>query len=181
MRETITMSTTTTEKISTESSYGSEMENTNSENKLMFTNDVAKSNINYHDHSNEIIEDNLDHINNILDMEELQQMLTNEIKKLIDPHAMQKPMQAPIIPPAPSIGTQININNLNIDLGSKKSDDQQCLVIEPDELEESELSEHGNMPKNVLSKIVKNFFGEMDRRKYKGKYKNSPMVIKLFE
>ena len=41
----------------------------------------------------------------------------------------------------------------------------------------------GKMDYEVLAKIVKNFFGAdvPDRRKYKGKHKNSPMLIKFYE
>ena len=85
------------------------------------------------------------------------------------------------VTPATSIGTQININSLNIDMSSKKLDeDSQCLVLDREIKEHGLVLGSGQVDKDLLSKVVKNFF-KADRRKYKGKHKNSPMVIKFYD
>merc|ERR1712008_257379 len=88
----------------------------------------------------------------------------------------------------PSIGTQINIENLNIDMSSKTlldhEDGGQCLVIDQRKIKTEQGSGEVDNA-DLLSKVVKNFFSNRekttDRRKYKGKHKNSPMVIKFYD
>ena len=74
----------------------------------------------------------------------------------------------------PRIDTQINIETLNVDIGTLNMDNtKQCSASSDDGL----VLGHEN--DDVLSNLVKNYYGETDRRKYSGKFKNSPMLIKF--
>jgi hypothetical protein len=83
-----------------------------------------------------------------------------------------------------SIGTQINIQNLNLNLSNDNDDDddKQCRSNAGDQLDDQGLVlGSGHVDYDVLSNVVRNFYGDTDRRKYKGKNQNSPMVIKFLE
>lgn len=79
-----------------------------------------------------------------------------------------------------SFGTQINIDTVNINIHQKQESNNQCLLR--GDLEDNSgivLGSEGQLDSDVLANVVKNFLAEKDRRKYKGKQKNSPMVIKF--
>ena len=113
---------------------------------------------------------------------ELEKLLKDELKKIM-PNINSASNQVGNTPTASSIGTQININSLNIDMSSKTVDeDSQCLVIDREVKEKGLVLGSGQVNNDLLTKVVKNFFRETtDRRKYKGKHKNSPMVIKFYD
>ena len=78
-----------------------------------------------------------------------------------------------------SFGTQINIDTVNININQDEKNNQ-CLL--GGDLEDNSgivLGSDGQLDSEVLANVVKNFLAEKDRRKYKGKQKNSPMVIKF--
>ena len=114
-------------------------------------------------------------------LQDLQHLLKEELRKIMPNINSANGIGNTLVP---SIGTQINIENLNIDMSSKKAEEEgQCLIIDPGEIKEQGLVlGSGHVNSDLLSKVVKNFFSKTtDRRKYKGKHKNSPMVIKFYD
>ena len=70
---------------------------------------------------------------------------------------------------------------MNVDMKKETNPDQTCYSDHDDEdLDENDLIlGPGQVDVDVLSNIIQSFFGEKDRRKYKGKHRNSPMIIKF--
>ena len=133
---------------------------------------------------------------------DIQDLLRKELQKIVRDVAkpLPKPSQPLTKPSQPiNIGTQINIQNLNIDLRSQnqKSDleeeVQQCRISEEkDEREAGGLflgTSQDVLDYEKLSNIVQNFYGgqqdkikdEQDQQKSLQRKKNSPMLIKFFE
>merc|ERR1712029_604806 len=101
----------------------------------------------------------------------IKDMVKQELSKLV-PHLK-----------APTIDTQINIQTLNVDIGTLNVDNsKQCPIGGIDTSGEGLVLSHDD----VLSNLVKNYYvsasdEESDRRKYAGKFRNSPMLIKFVE
>lgn len=115
-----------------------------------------------------------------LDLLDLQTLLKEELRPLL----AMKPKEInndKHLAPA-TIGTQININNLNINLPISKNEEQ-CLqnTEMKDDTNQGLVLGSGDVDYEVLANVLKNFFGQVDRRKYKGKHRNSPMVIKFHD
>ncbi len=129
-----------------------------------------------------------------LDLLDLEKILRKELKQLMPKVHLPAPSPSPqqqqnkaVSGTTTSIGTQINIENLNIDMSQKGNmghEDGQCLVYDNEKKRENEqglVLGSGDVDHDLLANVIKNFFGDVDRRKYKGKHKNSPMVIKFYE
>ena len=101
----------------------------------------------------------------------IKDMVKQELSKLV-PHLK-----------VPTIDTQINIQTLNVDIGTLNVDNsKQCPIGGIDTSGEGLVLSHDD----VLSNLVKNYYvsasdEETDRRKYAGKFRNSPMLIKFVE
>ncbi len=86
-----------------------------------------------------------------------------------------------------TIGTQINIQNMNVDMKKMSRetehelDAEKCLVRSNQGLLLG--SGQHDITEEALTNVVRNFYfgGTSDRRKYASKSKNSPMVIKLVD
>ena len=84
--------------------------------------------------------------------------------------------------PPISIGTQINIQNLNIDLTQTSTEEDQCRVEKSPQSEaEGLFLGTSALDYEKLSNIVQNFYGTADKKIEAKKRKNSPMLIKFFE
>ena len=102
----------------------------------------------------------------------IKDMVKQELSKLV-PHLK-----------VPAIDTQINIQTLNVDIGTLNVDNsKQCPIggIDTTSGEGLVLSHD-----DVLSNLVKNYYvsandEKTDRREYAGKFRNSPMLIKFVE
>ena len=106
---------------------------------------------------------------------DIQDILRKELQKLMLQSQPQPPSKPPI-----SIGTQINIQNLNIDLSQKSGDEEQCRA--KNEPEGLFLGTDHSVDYEKLSNIVQNFYGGQDKSEEKTTHrKNSPMLIKFFE
>ena len=132
---------------------------------------------------------------------DIQDLLRKELQKIVRDVAkpLPKPSQPLTKPSQPiNIGTQINIQNLNIDLRSQnqKSDleeeVQQCRISEEkDEREAGGLflgTSQDVLDYEKLSNIVQNFYGgqqdkikDEQQKTLQQRKKNSPMLIKFFE
>ena len=136
---------------------------------------------------------------------DIQNLVRKELQKIVEGVAQQpsQPLPNPSQPlPKPSqpisIGTQINIQNLNIDLRNDQKSDleeeevQQCRIPEEkDDLGTSGLflgTREDVLDYEKLSNIVQNFYGgQQDKIKneqqktLQQRKKNSPMLIKFFE
>ena len=113
---------------------------------------------------------------------DIEHLLRTELQKIM---VNPKPMVEPKSPPV-SIGTQINIQNLNIDMGAKmESEEQQC-GVEDREAPSGLFLGNGHdivLDYEKLSNIVQNFYEGADKSAdaEKKRKKNSPMLIKFFE
>ena len=111
---------------------------------------------------------------------DIRALLRHELKNMIGKSQFRNPN---------SVDTQINIETLNVDIGTLNMDNtkQQCPVRDINEvlLGNDDNKKTGGGEDDVLSNVVKNYYTnsiseiENDRRKYSGKHKNSPMFIKF--
>ena len=111
---------------------------------------------------------------------DIRALLRHELKNMIGKSQFRNPN---------SVDTQINIETLNVDIGTLNMDNtkQQCPVRDINEvlLGNDDNKKTGGVEDDVLSNVVKNYYTnsiseiENDRRKYSGKHKNSPMFIKF--
>jgi len=81
-----------------------------------------------------------------------------------------------------NIGTQINIGHLNLAVRAEATNSNK--VSEKEEEERKNPGVHlalgsDAVDTDVLSGIVRGYFGGDDRRRYSSKYRNSPMLIRL--
>ena len=102
----------------------------------------------------------------------IKDMVKQELSKLV-PHLK-----------VPTIDTQINIQTLNVDIGTLNVDNSKQCPIGAGSIDtsgESLVLSHDD----VLSNLVKNYVSatdeETDRRRYASKFRNSPMLIKFVE
>ena len=136
---------------------------------------------------------------------DIQNLVRKELQKIVESVAQQpsQPLPNPSQPlPKPSqpisIGTQINIQNLNIDLRNDQKSDleeeevQQCRISEEkDDFGTSGLflgTREDVLDYEKLSNIVQNFYGgqqdkikDEQQKTLQQRKKNSPMLIKFFE
>ena len=136
---------------------------------------------------------------------DIQNLVRKELQKIVEgvAHQTSQPLPNPSQPlPKPSqpisIGTQINIQNLNIDLRNDQKSDleeeevQQCRISEEkDDLGTSGLflgTREDVLDYEKLSNIVQNFYGgqqdkikDEQQKTLQQRKKNSPMLIKFFE
>ena len=109
---------------------------------------------------------------------DIRALLRHELKNMIGKSQFRNPN---------SVDTQINIETLNVDIGTLNMDNtkQQCPVRDINEVLLGKDDNKTTGEDDVLSNVVKNYYTnsiseiENDRRKYSGKHKNSPMFIKF--
>ena len=139
--------------------------------------DIVDQNLNEIDSGLHKINNNNPVVEQIFDIRAL---LKHELKNMIGKSQFRNPN---------NVETQINIETLNVDIGTLNMDNtkQQCPVRDINEvlLGNDDNKKTGGVEDDVLSNVVKNYYTnsiseiENDRRKYSGKHKNSPMFIKF--
>ena len=129
---------------------------------------------------------------------DIQNLVRKELQKIVEDVAQQPSQPLPKPSQPISIGTQINIQNLNIDLRNDQKSDleeeevQQCRISEEkDDLGTSGLflgTREDVLDYEKLSNIVQNFYGgqqdkikDEQQKTLQQRKKNSPMLIKFFE
>ena len=110
---------------------------------------------------------------------ELRKLLDEVKAKTADLQASKSWFSSQDAPVTYHIGTQINIGSLNLGMGSSNDG-----KTEPPERPNVILGS-GDVNPDILSKIIHSYYNSDhsdvigDRRRYKGKHKNSPMLIQL--
>ena len=134
--------------------------------------DIVDQNLNEIDSDLHKINNNNPVVEQIFDIRAL---LRHELKNMIGKSQFRNPN---------NVETQINIETLNVDIGTLNMDNtkQQCPVRDINEVFLGNDDKNDKTTDDVLSNVVKNYYNseiENDRRKYSGKHKNSPMFIKF--
>ena len=111
----------------------------------------------------------------------------NSIDNTIDIKTLLKQELFKVMPqlriPTPKVDTQINIETLNLEIGTLNMDNsKKCPIKDTSGTSDTSDGTLVLSHEDVLSNLVENFYDQtdqIDRRKYSGKYKNSPMLIKF--